>query len=74
MKKTKHPCAGMGKASVAAFEQIATGVALPPMARRTAAALLNKGLIDRGPEKTLGRDRFGAITIPQYFVPIPVHM
>ena len=69
-----HPCKGMTKAQIAAFEQIATGVALPPAHHKTLAALEAKGLIVRTPNKVLGRDGFGAVSIPQYAVPINVHM
>lgn len=37
-------------------------------------ALLRSGLIVELPRKTVGRDRFGAITLPQYDMPTSVHM
>lgn len=70
---TKHPCAGLGKAATEAFEQIASGEALPQMKKSVATKLIAKGLIERGPDKEL-RDRWGSFGIPQYFVPYPVHM
>ena len=73
MTKTKHPCAGITKVQRAAFERIAINE--PPRAwGKTIDRLLERGLIQRGEDEVLGRDRFGMIVIPSYFVPIPVHM
>lgn len=71
---TDHPCKGMTPRQIEAFEQIATGDALPIAHRRTLASLEALRLIERLADKELGRDRFGAIFVPQYQVPIPIHM
>ena len=73
MTKTKHPCAGMTKVQRAAFERVAINE--EPLAwGKTIDRLLERGLIQRGADRVLGRDRFGVIALPTYFVPIPVHM
>lgn len=68
----KHP--GRTKAQREALDQIGCGNACPPMARATAKALVRHGLIQRCEDKGLGRDRFGLIAIPQFQMPIPIHM
>ena len=74
---TRHP-AKVKKCTphqIAIFEQIGAGIACPPSAMsRTFKALERKGLIQRTPDKVLGADGFGAISIPQYQQPILVHM
>lgn len=54
--------------------EIATGNALPYAAPATFRKLIEKGLIVRLGDKVLGRDRFGAVAIPQYEMPTPEHM
>ncbi len=70
---TEHPCKGMTKAQIEAFEQIAIGNALPTTNKSTLAKLRAKELIYEDEPKVF-KDRFGAYSIPQYFVPYPVHM
>jgi hypothetical protein len=70
---TKHPAAGMTKVQRSVFESIAVGNT-PYCDPRTIKALLQKGLIVELSPKTIGRDRFGPIQIPQYEVPIAHHM
>lgn len=57
-----------------AFEAIATGNALPSAHKKTLERLEKCGLIVRLADKVLGRDRFGTVSIPQFEVPIPIHM
>ena len=71
---TKVPHPGRSKAQRAALDAIGCGDNSPIMAPRTRAALLKAGLIQKCGEKVVGRDRFGAIAIPEYEMPIPVHM
>lgn len=72
MSVTDHPCKGLSAAAIAAFEQIAIGQ--PPTATtRTLRMLRRRELIAFAGMKVVGRDRFGAIELPEYFVPIPVH-
>lgn len=40
---------------------------------QTINGLLEKGLLERLSDKRIGGDRFGAINIPQYQMPIAVH-
>jgi hypothetical protein len=69
---TDHPCKGLTKAQREAFEQIA--VNLPHRAtHKTLLALRAKGLIGYT-DKVIGRDALGKITVPEWFVPLPVHM
>jgi hypothetical protein len=72
--RTEHPCKGMTKAQIAAFEAFAVGM-FPFGANhpKTIAALAERGLIERGADEVVGRDAFGTITVPTYFVPIAVH-
>lgn len=71
--RTDHPCKGLPPRAVEAFEQIATGDALPAMTKGIVTKLIAKGVIERGPDKQLG-DALGKFSIPQYFVPFAVHM
>lgn len=70
---TDHPCKGMTKAQIEAFEKIATGIPLPPVVMKSLKILEAKGLIERGPDKELC-DGLGRYRIPQYQVPIGLHM
>ena len=69
----KHPAAGMTKAQRRDFELIAIGQR-PRGGVQTIKRLTEAGLIERGDPETVGRDRFGLIKIPRWFVPMPVHM
>lgn len=69
-----HPCKGMTKAQRQAFEQVACGDGLPSAMPKTLAKLVERGLIQRATDKVLGRDQLGVIAIPQYFVPLAIHM
>lgn len=71
MTMREHPCKGMTKAQRAAFEQIAINQH-PYATHKTLKALREKGLIDYR-EITIGRDALGKITVPEWFVPLPVH-
>lgn len=70
---TDHPCKGRSKVQITAFEAIATGQEPPPR-QRTINALLNSGLIELAGMRKIGEDRFGAIELPEYQVPIPIHI
>jgi hypothetical protein len=70
--RPKHP--GTTEAQRRVLDAIGCGDSCPPMTRRTRETLLRKGLIERVGERTLGRDALGAITLPIYEMPIPVHM
>lgn len=70
--RVAHP--GKTKAQRAALDAIGCGDPSPRMAPKTREALLAAGLIIECGERVLGRDRFGVIAIPQYGMPIPVHM
>jgi hypothetical protein len=41
---------------------------------KTIEALLNRGVIAKDQDEFLGRDAFGPITVPRYYVPLAVHM
>ena len=70
MPKTEHPCKGMPKAQIKAFEQIAINVK-PHCSQATLDALLRKGVIIRGTEKR--RDKNVVYEVPSFYVPLPIH-
>ena len=72
MSSAHHP--GKTPAQRRALDAIGCGDNCPPMARKTRESLLSAGLIVEIGQKALGRDRFGVIAIPQFEMPIPVHM
>ena len=68
---TTHPCKGMTRAQIAAFEQIA--INQQPLCKWvTIDALLNAGVIERG-EDEIRRDAMGVYNIPNFFVPLSIH-
>lgn len=69
---TLHPCRGMTKPQIDAFERIAIGQDAP-IHPKSAGALLARGLII-GQKVTIGRDAFGPIEIMRYHVPLPIHV
>lgn len=71
---TDHPCKGLRKNQRDVFEQIATGNAFPCTPKRNLTILEERGLIQRTEDKCLGVDSFGPVKIPQYYVPLPIHM
>lgn len=63
---------GLTKAQENALGLISMG--RPPHASpRTIQALKDAGLITES-QRVVGRDRFGAITVPDYEMPTPVHI
>ena len=72
---TEHPAkvARCTKRQIEVFEQIGSGVTNPSCGVSTLNALSLKGLIDSW-EQVVGRDGFGEIKLPRWYVPIPVHM
>jgi hypothetical protein len=71
MAVTDHPCKGMTKVQIAAFEQIAINQ-LPQCGWRSIDALLEAGVIERGKDD-VRRDAMGIYNIPNFFVPTAVH-
>lgn len=67
----EHPCKGMTKAQIAAFEAIAINQ-VPQNGWNSIDKLLARGVIERGPSETR-RDAMGVYTIPHFYVPIAVH-
>lgn len=69
---TDHPCKGMSKTAIEAFENIA--INLPPRASwKTLDALIAKGVIVRVPGEKR-RDALGTYEIPAFVVPLGVHI
>lgn len=66
-----HPCKGMTKAQIDAFEQIAINQ-VPQDGWRSIDALLARGVVERGEGRKL-RDAMGVYEVPTFYVPIPVH-
>lgn len=69
----EHPCKGRSRAQIEAFEAIAINEQ-PRCSQRTIEALLAAGLIEKAGDRVLGRDKFGPITVPQFVVPLPIHL
>ena len=61
---TEHPCRGMTRAEIAAFEAIAINRS-PHCSKRTFEKLLSRGVIEKFEKKSLFDD---------YFVPLPIHI
>lgn len=60
----EHPCKGMTRAEIAAFEAIAINRS-PRCSKRTLETLLSRGLIEKEERKSLSE---------VYFVPLPLHI
>ncbi len=69
---TKHPCAGMTSAQRRDFERIVIGQR-PLGGFRVIQKLKDRGLIEDAPP-LLVFGRLGPITVPNWQVPVPVHM
>lgn len=69
---SKHP--GKTKAQRAVLDAIGCGDFCPRMTRQTRDALLKAGLIREAGYRVLGKDRFGEVRIPEYSMPLPVHI
>lgn len=72
-RRAKHPCVGMTPAQRRDFELIATNQR-PRGGVLTLRALKARGLIEDAPPRVVGRDRFGDIVVPNWSVPLSVHM
>lgn len=72
MTDAPHP--GKTKAQRRVLDAIGCGDFLPPMSARTRDALLKAGLICKSEPIAIGKDRFGVIKIPQFYMPLPVHI
>lgn len=70
---TPHPCKGMTPAQRRDFELIAIGQR-PRGGYMVFKKLKERGLIEDAPPKVLGRDALGVIAIPDWYVPLPIHM
>lgn len=73
MPETRPPHPGRTPAQRKALDAIGCGQH-PGCAPKTVAALLRDGLIVHVGDRVVGHDRFGTIRIPEYEMPIPVHM
>jgi hypothetical protein len=68
---TDHPCKGMTKTQIEAFERIA--ISQPPQCGwKSIDALLKASVIERGPDDTR-RDAMGIYHIPNFYVPLAIH-
>jgi len=61
---TEHPCRGMTRAEIAAFEAIAINRS-PHCSKRTLERLFSRGMIEKSERKAL---------LDDYFVPLPIHI
>lgn len=71
-KSPPHP--GRTAAQRRALDAIGCGDNCPPMHRSTRKALLEAGLIRQLSDKVIGRDAMGRISIPQFEMPLHIHM
>lgn len=70
--KVKHP--GTTKAERRVLDEIGCGQSQPRMTPGLQDSMLRKGLIVITGYQTLGKDAFGAIKVPNFEMPIPIHM
>lgn len=70
--RPKHP--GRTASQRRVLDAIGCGDFTPRMTPQTRDAMLKAGIIEECGRKYLGRDRFGAIFVIEYAMPIPVHM
>ena len=70
--KTKHPCDGMTRAEVNAFEAIAINQK-PRCSKKTLDRLLERGLIEKLEEKRSFRDGLPPAIMTDFYVPLPIH-
>lgn len=68
----RHP--GKTPAQRRVLDQVGCGEYLPRASAKTLAAMVEQGLLTRLSDRVLGRDGFGSISVPQYDMPIGVHM
>lgn len=73
---TEHPVKAWrgSKAAVRVFEEIASGERTPRASPATLRWLLDHKLIRFDRMKTVGKDRFGFIEIPEYSIPLEHHI
>jgi hypothetical protein len=69
---TPHPA--KAKAQRAALDAIGCGDVTPRMADSTRDALLRAELIVEAGRRLVCNDRFGKVYVPEYAMPVPVHM
>ena len=72
--KTRPPHPGRTPAQRRALDAIGCGDNAPRMAPRVRDALLSTGLIVAAGRKVVAHCALGPITVPEYEMPIPVHM
>ncbi|EKS34508.1 hypothetical protein [Afipia broomeae] len=70
--KTKHPCDGMTRAEVNAFEAIAVNQKTR-CSKRTLDRLLARGLIEKLEENISFRDGLPPAITTDFYVPFPIH-
>ena len=56
------------------LDEIGCGNSLPFAPRKTIENMVALGMLQRLPDKQLGRDRFGAVKMPQFEMTISTHM
>lgn len=73
LQMTDHPCKGMTPAQRRDFELIAIGQR-PRGGYGVLKKLKERGLIEEDAPQVVGRDSFGLIKIPRWYVPMKIHM
>jgi hypothetical protein len=69
---TKHPCEGMTKAEITAFEAIAINRS-PNCSKKTIEKLLARGVIVDEKRNVNFKDGLPPVAVDDYFVPLPIH-
>lgn len=71
--KTKHPCHGMSRAEITAFEAIAVNHD-PRCSKKTLERLLERGLIAKQDRLVHFSDGLPPSIATDFYVPLPVHI
>jgi hypothetical protein len=69
---SEHPCEGMTKAEIAAFEAIAINLR-PNCSKKTIEKLLARGVIANEERNLHFGDGLPPVAVDDYFVPLPIH-
>jgi hypothetical protein len=70
---TKHPCEGMTRSEITAFEAIAIN-RQPRCSKKTIDTLLARGVIAKEEKQVHLADGLPPSVVSDYYVPLPVHV
>jgi hypothetical protein len=72
LQMVKHPCDGMTRAEINAFEAIAINLK-PDCAKKTLERLLERGVIKKHEKTVFFRDGLPPQIETDFYVPLPIH-